>query len=177
MIGTALSASAAAELEASAGIPSHTIASLLSDLDHPDHGPLPANSVLVVDEAGMVGTRLLARILDHCHAANTKVVLVGDPRQLPEIDSGGLLRGLGERLGPIRLTQNRRQHEAWERAALTQLREGNIDDAVTAYHEHGRIHTSTTAIGAPRHDGRRLVGRHPRRRPRRHARQPHLRRR
>ena len=60
---------AAAELEATAGIPSHTIASLLTDLDHPDHGRLRAGTVLVVDEAGMVGTRLLARILDHAAAA------------------------------------------------------------------------------------------------------------
>ena len=148
MIGTALAARAAAELEATAGIPSHTIASLLADLDHPDHGRLPANSVLVVDEAGMVGTRTPRPPPRPRHAANAKVVLVGDPRQLPEIDAGGLLRGLGERLEPIRLTQNRRQHEAWERAALAQLRDGNIDDAVAAYHEHGRIHTSATAIGA-----------------------------
>ncbi len=104
--------------------------------------------MLVVDEAGMVGTRLLARVLDHADTAGAKVVLVGDPRQLPEIDAGGLLRGLGARLEPIRLTQNRRQHEAWERAALTQLRDGHVDDAVAAYHDHGRIHTSDTAVAA-----------------------------
>ncbi len=94
VLGTALAARAAAELEASAGIPSHTIASLLADLEHGGRGPLPHNTVLVVDEAGMVGTRQLARVLDHAAAAHAKVVLVGDPRQLPEIDAGGLLRGL-----------------------------------------------------------------------------------
>ncbi len=148
VVGTALAARAAAELEATAGIPSHTIAGLLSDLDHPEHGGLRAGTVLVVDEAGMAGTRQLARLLDHAAAAHTKVVLVGDPRQLPEIDAGGLLRGLGRRIPPIRLTQNRRQHEAWERHALAQLRDGNVDDAVTAYDAHGRIHTHETAPGA-----------------------------
>lgn len=149
VVGTALAARAAAELEATAGIPSHTIAGLLSDLDHPEHGGLrAAGTVLVVDEAGMAGTRQLARLLDHAAAAHTKVVLVGDPRQLPEIDAGGLLRGLGRRIPPIRLTQNRRQHEAWERHALAQLRDGNVDDAVTAYDAHGRIHTHETAPGA-----------------------------
>ena len=147
-IGTALAARAAAELEATAGIPSHTIASLLKDLDDPEHGGLPAGTVLVVDEAGMVGTRQLARILDHAAVAHAKVVLVGDPRQLPEIDAGGLLRGLGQRIPPLRLTQNRRQHEAWERHALAQLRDGNIDDAITSYDAHGRIHTHDTAPGA-----------------------------
>jgi conjugative relaxase-like TrwC/TraI family protein len=148
VIGTALAARAAAELEATAGIPSHTIAGFLADLDHPERGGLQAGTVLVVDEAGMVGTRLLAQLLDHAAVANAKVVLVGDPRQLPEIDAGGLLRGLGRRIPPIRLTENRRQHEAWERDALAQLRRGQIDDAVAAYEQHGRIRTNETAPAA-----------------------------
>ena len=98
VIGTALAARAAAELETSAGIPSQTIASLLADLDNPNHGGLPPGSVVIVDEAGMVGTRTLARLLDHAAAAHAKVVLVGDPRQLPEIDAGGVLRGLARRV-------------------------------------------------------------------------------
>jgi len=148
VVGTALAARAAAELETTAGIPSYTIASLLTDLDHPERGRLRSGTVLVVDEAGMVGTRTLARLLDHAAAADTKVVLVGDPRQLPEIDAGGLLRGLGRRIPPIRLTENRRQQEAWERDALAQLRRGQIDDAVGAYQAHDRIHTHETAPAA-----------------------------
>jgi conjugative relaxase-like TrwC/TraI family protein len=148
VIGTALAARAAAELEANAGIPSHTIASLFADLEHGARGPFPPGTVLVVDEAGMVGTRQLARVLDHAAAAHTKVVLVGDPRQLPEIDAGGLLRGLGERMPTIRLTENRRQQEAWERDALAQLRDGHVDQAVAAYEQHGRIRTDQTAPAA-----------------------------
>src|SRR5439155_1380219 len=91
--GTALSARAALELKTATGIPSHTIASLLRDLDLPEHPGLPDRTVIVVDEAGMAGTRLLARVLDRAHTAGAKVVLVGDTRQLPEIDAGGLLRG------------------------------------------------------------------------------------
>ena len=163
VIGTALAARAAAELEATAGIPSHTIASLLADLDHGARGPFPPNTILVVDEAGMVGTRQLARVLDHAAAAHAKVVLVGDPRQLPEIDAGGLLRGLGARMPTIRLTENRRQRESWERDALAQLRDGHVDDAVAAYQ---RARTDTNgqdrARGPERHD-RRLVGRDARR--------------
>ena len=37
----------------------------------------------------MVGTRKLARLIDHATTAGAKVVLVGDPCQLPEIDAGG----------------------------------------------------------------------------------------
>jgi len=148
VLGAALAARAAAELEATAGIPSHTIASLLADLDRGERGPFPAGTVLVVDEAGMVGTRQLARILDHAASSRTKVVLVGDPRQLPEIDAGGLLRGLGARMPTVRLTENRRQREAWERDALAQLRDGQVDDAVVAYEQHGRLRTDQTAPAA-----------------------------
>jgi conjugative relaxase-like TrwC/TraI family protein len=148
VIGTALAARAAAELEATAGIESHTVTGLLADLDQSEHGGLRRNTVLVIDEAGMVGTRLLARVLDHAEAAHAKVVLVGDPRQLPEIDAGGLLRGLGRRIPTIRLTENRRQHEAWERAALTQLRHGDVDEAIAAYQQHGRICANETAPAA-----------------------------
>jgi len=88
IIGAALSARAAAELQDGSGIPSTTIARLLADLDRPDADGLPPRSVLVVDEAAMVGTRQLARLLDHAHAAGTKVVLVGDHHQLAEIEIG-----------------------------------------------------------------------------------------
>ena len=147
VIGTALAARAAAELETSAGIPSQTIASLLADLDNPNHGGLPPGSVVIVDEAGMVGTRTLARLIDHAAAAHAKVVLVGDPRQLPEIDAGGVLRGLAARVDTIGLSQNRRQHEAWEREALRALRAGQVDVALDAYESHDRVTTAPTADG------------------------------
>jgi conjugative relaxase-like TrwC/TraI family protein len=145
VIGATLAARAAVELQATAGISAQTIASLLVDLDHPVHGGFPARCVVVIDEAGMVGTRTLARLLDHAARADAKVVLVGDHRQLPEIDAGGLLRGLGERLDALRLTTNRRQHEPWERAALAKLRDGQIDTALADYQTHGRLVTTPTA--------------------------------
>ena len=87
----------------------------------------------------MVGTRKLARLLDHAAEVGAKAVLVGDPRQLPEIDAGGLLAGLAERLPGVQLTENRRQRDEWERQALRQLRDGDIDTAIGSYRGHGRI--------------------------------------
>jgi len=101
--------------------------------------------VLVVDEAGMVGTRQLARLLDHAQQQSVKVVLVGDPHQLPEIDAGGLFRALTTRLPSIQLTDNRRQTHGWEQAALDELRHGDPDVALAAYRQHGRIRTADTA--------------------------------
>jgi ATP-dependent exoDNAse (exonuclease V) alpha subunit len=69
-------------------------------------------------------------------------VLVGDPRQLPEIEAGGLFARLTHNSSTLRLSDNRRQQEAWERDALNRLRAGNIDPAIDAYAAHGRIHQS-----------------------------------
>jgi conjugative relaxase-like TrwC/TraI family protein len=66
----------------------------------PDGPLLDARTVLVVDEAGMLGSRKLARLLDHAHQAQAKVVLVGDDRQLAAIEAGGGFRALRLRLGP-----------------------------------------------------------------------------
>jgi conjugative relaxase-like TrwC/TraI family protein len=144
--GVALAARAALELEASAGIPSITLARLLTHLDdHREGSPLKPGSVLVMDEAGMVGTRQLARLLDHAETQSVKVVLVGDPHQLPEIDAGGLFRALTTRLPAIELTDNRRQAHVWEQVALDELRHGDPDAALAAYRQHGRIHTAVTA--------------------------------
>lgn len=64
VIGTALAARAAAELQDGSGIPSGTLHGLL---DHFKRGlELNSRTVVVVDEAGMVGTRQLARLIDHC---------------------------------------------------------------------------------------------------------------
>jgi conjugative relaxase-like TrwC/TraI family protein len=158
VIGAALSARAAAELQDGSGIPSTTIARLLIDLDRPDADGLPARCVLVVDEAAMVGTRQLARLLDHAHTARAKVVLVGDHHQLSELDAGGAFAGLAHLLGGIELTENRRQLHAWERKALAELRHGNPDVALAAYQAHDRLHHATTS-GQVRETRRRLVGR------------------
>jgi AAA domain len=95
--------------------------------------------VLVVDEAGMVGSRNLTRLLDHAERAQAKVVLVGDDRQLAAIDAGGGFRALRLRLGASELVENRRQQQAWEREALELVRSGLVEEAVGAYREHQRV--------------------------------------
>jgi Ti-type conjugative transfer relaxase TraA len=140
VIGCALAARAAQELQTGTGIPSSTLDRLLGELDRPDTNGLTPKHVIVVDEAAMVGSRKLLRLLEHAERAGAKVVLVGDPRQLPEIDAGGAFAGLAERLEPATLAENRRQHEPWERAALAQLRAGDTDKALDAYQTHSRIH-------------------------------------
>ena len=111
---------------------------LLGDLER-GREHLDARTVLVVDEAGMVGSRKLTRLLEHAQHAQAKAVLVGDDRQLAPIDAGGGFRALRLRLGASELTENRRQHQAWEREALDLIRSGLVDDAVAAYQAHDRV--------------------------------------
>jgi hypothetical protein len=100
---------------------------------------LDDRSVLVVDEAAMVGTRKLAPLLGYAERAGAKVVLVGDDRQFASIQAGGGFRALRLRLGASELTVNRRQVEEWEQQAIDDVRAGNLEQAITAYAEHDRI--------------------------------------
>jgi conjugative relaxase-like TrwC/TraI family protein len=111
---------------------------LLGELDG-GREQLDARTVLVVDEAGMVGSRKLTRLLEHAEQAQAKVVLVGDDRQLAAIDAGGGFRALRLRLGASELVENRRQHQAWEREALELVRFGLVEEAVAAYQAHDRV--------------------------------------
>lgn len=144
VIGCALSASAAHELHGGSGIRSSTIAMLNLDIDQ-DRRRLDDHTVLVIDEAGMVGTRMLAPLLQQAAAARAKVVLVGDPKQLPEIQAGGVLASLADRHPLLTLTENRRQHDPTERVALDQLRSGDVDQAIGMLRDHGRVVTSMNA--------------------------------
>ncbi len=149
--GCALSARAALELETSAGIDASTIARLRRDLDDGHH--LPAGSVLVVDEAGMVDSRTIAALAQHAATADAKLVLVGDDHQLPEIDAGGAFRGLADRLEAIELLEVHRQRHSWDKVALAHLRHGRVEEWAAAYREHGRI----TALPDPEEVRDRLV--------------------
>ena len=149
VLGAAVAARAAHELSTGTGIEALTVARLLAHTEHPgaDGLPrgLPQRVVLIVDEAGMLGTRPLARLLHQVHTAGGCLVLVGDHHQLPELDAGGAFAALARRLDPILLHTNHRQEQPWERAALDELRTGDVPTALAAYDQHGRLHLHDTA--------------------------------
>lgn len=141
--GVALSGIAAENLESGSGIASRTIASM-------EHGwkqgrdMLTSRDVLVIDEAGMVGTRQLERVLSHAAEAGAKVVLVGDPQQLQSIEAGAAFRSIHERQGGAEIGEVRRQHEGWQRDATRDLATGRTGDAIHAYDEHDMVHEAQT---------------------------------
>ncbi|WP_371345528.1 Ti-type conjugative transfer relaxase TraA [Ancylobacter sp. IITR112] len=141
--GVALSGIAAENLESGSGITSRTIASL-------EHGwsqgrdMLTSRDVLVIDEAGMVGTRQLGRVLSHAADVGAKVVLVGDPQQLQSIEAGAAFRSLVERYSGAEISEVRRQRAEWQRDATRDLATGKIDEAIQAYERNGMVHAAQT---------------------------------
>jgi Ti-type conjugative transfer relaxase TraA len=141
--GVALSGIAAENLERGSGISSRTIASM-------EHGwgqgrdVLSARDVLVIDEAGMVGTRQLERVLSHAAEAGAKVVLVGDPQQLQAIEAGAAFRSIHERHGGAEIGEVRRQREDWQRDATRDLANRKAGNALGAYRAHGMVHEAQT---------------------------------
>jgi conjugative relaxase-like TrwC/TraI family protein len=143
VLGVAVARRAANHLQVDAGIATTSVAALLADLDR--QGGLPQHAVLVVDEAGMVATRQIAKLLDAVERSDGKLALVGDHRQLQELEAGGTFRALVHRGLAVQLTENRRQREAWERRALDQLRDGQPEAAIPQYVAHERVHISDTS--------------------------------
>jgi AAA domain/TrwC relaxase len=142
VVGTALAARTAAGFETATGIPSVTLTRLLGESKAT--GGLPTGAVVVVDEAGMVGSRQLAEVSDLVEEASGKLILIGDHHQLAEIDAGGLFAALTMRLPSVELTENVRQEHEWERTALAELRHGSVDRAVAMYKRRDRINTAAT---------------------------------
>jgi hypothetical protein len=148
VVGAAPSGRAADELQAATGIQSTTMHRLLLDAHHA--GGVPQGCVLVVDEAGMAETRILAPLLHLVDNAEGKTILVGDPGQLPAVGAGGLYTALCDRLGTIGLTENRRQHDAAERAGLARLRAGDPEPYLAHAAANGRLHLADDATSAKR---------------------------
>lgn len=122
VLGGAPSGIAAERLADEAGIPAATLHRLLAVASAA--GGLPGGSVLVVDEAGMAETRVLAPLLRLVEEAEGKAILVGDPGQLPAVGAGGLFVAIVEREGAVELRESRRQPDTLERHALAALRGG-----------------------------------------------------
>ena len=146
VIGAALSGKAALGLQESAHIPSQTLHVRLLEWVQPD--ALNAQTVVVVDEAGMVDSRKMAAVIEATRNAGAKLVLVGDHRQLQPIEAGGLFRALTERLETANLAQIRRQVEPWARDAVHAIGEGRASDALRAYEARGLLHVSATKTEA-----------------------------
>ena len=109
---------------------------------------LTARDVLVIDEAGMIGSRQMDRVLAHADQAGAKVVLVGDAEQLQAIEAGAAFRALTERHGAAEITEIRRQREDWQREATRELATGRTGAALDRYEAAGMVRGHETREAA-----------------------------
>ena len=141
--GVTLSGAAAENLQRSAGILSRTFSSLETAWSH-GRDRLGPSDVLVVDEAGLLGSRQMRHLLQEADRAGAKVVLVGDPEQLQAIQAGAAFRALAERHGTVEITEVRRQTLEWQRHATRELATGQTHLALQRYRDAGNIEFSQT---------------------------------
>jgi conjugative relaxase-like TrwC/TraI family protein len=151
IVGLAPSWGAADELARSAGIEAFAIARFRHELAVGRREAPDANTLVIVDEAGMVGTRDMAAIFDVCTAATTsavdgnqmrsaKILLCGDRRQLASVTGGSTLRAISDLIERrSTLTGVRRQNIDWQRAASVAMAQGDSEAGLRAYAEHDRI--------------------------------------
>ena len=147
VLGAALAGKAAEELTKSSGIAARTLASWEYAWAQ-GRDALRRDDVLVIDEAGMIGSRQLGRVLAEAERRQAKVVLVGDAEQLQPIEAGAAFRAVAERAGYIELTGIRRQKHAWMREASMNFARGHVTEALNAYRAHGAIQSSETVEAA-----------------------------
>ncbi|MFG3043098.1 MobF family relaxase [Streptomyces sp. NPDC048330] len=141
--GAATAAVAASKLQAESGIASATVATWLMDIR--DGGRRMANTdVLVLEEAAMMDDRDVAELLTAAAENGVKVVMIGDWAQLKAIGVGGGFKRAHEIVDGLELSENRRQTDAVERAALEAWLDGGRRTALSMLAEHGRVHAVAT---------------------------------
>ncbi len=141
--GAALAGKAAEGLEESSGISSRTLASWEYGWQA-GKGELGKGDILVIDEAGMVGSRQLARFVAEVEAKGAKLVLVGDHEQLQAIGAGSPFRAIAERVGAVELSEIRRQGEGWQREASIAFATHRTGEGLAAYADRSAVNFGET---------------------------------
>jgi hypothetical protein len=95
------------------------------------------NTVLIVDEAAMVSTDMLAQLLGAAKQTGAKVILAGDDAQLPSIERGGMFETLRRSHGAAILTEVMRVKETDQQVAFSTMHEGKYEKALATFAKHG----------------------------------------
>lgn len=138
--GLALSGIVAQNLSKDAHIErSKTIHSFLSNYQG-GYEQIDKKTVLVVDEASLVGTKQLSEIVKLTEEHQAKLIMIGDNQQLQAIDAGGAYRGVINATSHAGLDEIQRQNKAADREASLNLATGNVESAFIHYRDSKAIH-------------------------------------
>ena len=150
VIGLGPSARAASELSSGIEAPAYVLHEWLGARERARQGyrlrpefELGAGDVIIIDEAGMAGSKRIAAVVAEAEAAGALVRLIGDPAQLAAVESGGALRLLSNNVPVVELETVHRFRSAGEAAASLMLRSGEPEKAWTWYIDNGRVVAGT----------------------------------
>lgn len=118
----------------------------MADLQVPDGGLAPG-TVVLVDEASMLPTRALGRLVDHVEAAGGSLILIGDPHQHPAVGPGSFFAWLTRHCDAPTLVGNLRQvgeSATVENEAAAMLRQGDLAASLHLRDEAGLITRAAT---------------------------------
>ena len=96
-------------------------------------------TVVVVDEAAMLSTEILDRVLAEADRTGARIILVGDDRQLQSVERGGMFEPIARMADAAELRAVRRQEIAWQRGASEAFAAGDMAAGIEAYAAHGCI--------------------------------------
>ncbi|MCB8839366.1 MobF family relaxase [Aurantimonas sp. VKM B-3413] len=99
-----------------------------------------SRTLVLVDEAGMLGTLDMAAVLVEAQRGGAKVIAFGDRRQLNAVSQGSALSAVAGELREVEtLKIIRRQAHEWQRQASIAMSEGRFDKALAAYQDRDAI--------------------------------------
>ena len=114
-----------------------------NDLKRYEGSQLKKGDVIIVDEAGMVGTENWNEILKSAEKFGAKVIAVGDSNQFEAIASGDCFRKFIEiakgKDQLFELNEIRRQKQKWMKEASIEFSGLNTIEGLTRYENHGNI--------------------------------------
>lgn len=147
VVGAASAWRIARMLQTDLGIEARATASWLEKIRR-GHHVLDRNTVLIVDEAGLLSSRDMHAILSAVRQARAKLILVGDRGQLQAIGAGPGLDLISRAVEATRVETIVRQHDAWARDAVRDFGTGEAGRALDAFAERGQLVEATGAKAA-----------------------------
>jgi Ti-type conjugative transfer relaxase TraA len=124
--GISFTNKAAKNLEEGSGIKNcQSVDSFLYEQDK-GRNTLTDRTILVLDEAGMLDSRKMSKLLRQCKEQGSKLICVGDQKQIQPIAAGQAFGSMKRAFGSKRLSEIMRQREKWLKEAIQEFASGNV---------------------------------------------------
>ena len=98
---------------------------------------LPKNSLIVVDEAGMVANSDYQELMRIAATRKCNVILAGDSKQLSSVSHGGMFEVLADKFGNCEIANIQRQNENWGREVAICLSRGDTRTGLSILQQRG----------------------------------------